>query len=214
MWPCREDPWASCFPRWGLEVLREGSYLSMNHQQQNSNKPQAQVLKIQQDEKSSLSSHRGNGFQSLLGLQSPLDLLGFGVNKAGVMSCRAPRLCLSPNAVSHPYIFLSYFVRKVGWKCNLEVKWYQTRPVLRLEIEAATCAPFSGYCSCAQDLSAQHPQQKMKEFCAFRAHQLCWGHHLPCMFTQQFSHHLLRFPSIFYPVPTKHRIDFFCLLQE
>lgn len=119
MWPCREDPWASCFPRWGLQVLKEGSYLSMNHQQQNSNKPQAQVLKIQQDEKSSLSSHRGDGFQSLLGLQSPLDLLGFGVNRAGVMSCRAPRLCLSPNAVSHPYIFLSYFVRKVGWKCSL-----------------------------------------------------------------------------------------------
>lgn len=45
----------------------------------------------------------------------------------------------------------------------------QSQGFLGLEIETATCASYSGHCSCAQDLSDQHPQQELEEFCAFSA---------------------------------------------
>lgn len=115
----------------------------------------------------------GNGFQSSLGVQSPLGVLRFGVGTAGATPCRALLLYLPQNAATHPYICI--LAEEWGESAISRGKWNQRRAVLRLEMEAAICAPYP----CDQDVSAQHPPQKIQGFCAFSAQQLCWGHHLP-----------------------------------
>lgn len=150
------------------------------------------------------SSLGGNGFQCSLGVQSPLGVLRFGVRTAGVTPCGALPLYLPQNAATHPYICI--LAEEWGESAISRGKWNRTRAVLGLEMEAAICAPYP----CDQDVSAQHPPQKIQGFCAFSAQQLCWGHHLPRVCSHSSSPVSQSYSLIFfYQVPTKHRIDFF-----
>lgn len=172
-----------------LPAAAEGSVLLIYPQQQNKNKPKAgypwypagwaEQDQLWAEEMNSILA----GYAEAWCHQSRGDIL----QSTGVGF--TPKCC----ATSINF-YLSW---REGWKCNLQVKMASI-PVLGLEIVAATCVLTQGTALVPRIYQTNiHSTKKMKEFCAFSAHQLCWGHHLPRVFTQQFSTHLVTFPSIF-----------------